>query len=303
MLDLAGGVTQSCDVYFYQVAQNLGIDRIFQFMTAFGLGRTTGIDLPLERTGLMPSREWKAKTRKEIWYPGETLSVGIGQGYMTTTPMQLAQMTARMAMRGAGFKPHIVHAFQDSMTGATTPIEPEALPPIAHHHAQDWETVVSAMVDVTSSQRGTAYKVFKDAPYRAAGKTGTAQVAGLAQDEEKARDLDDTPFHLRDHALFVAFAPADDPKIAVSVIAEHAGHGGSAAAPIARQVMDQYLLGQILYQAPPEPGAPRPTIPPPAVLPSSTMSVVPPPPAIQPAPASNPASVPRAPTTEPRLPQ
>ncbi|HKY92546.1 MAG TPA: penicillin-binding protein 2, partial [Nevskiaceae bacterium] len=175
-LDMAGGVTQSCDVYFYQVAQTLGIDRIHDFLGLFGLGRATQIDLPLERAGLLPSKAWKQRVRKEIWFPGETLSVGIGQGYMTTTPLQLAQITARMAMRGGGFKPHIVHALQDQMTGATMPVAPEALPPIPHRHAHDWEAVVGAMVAVTSSQRGTAYRVFKDAPYSAAGKTGTAQV-------------------------------------------------------------------------------------------------------------------------------
>lgn len=254
-LDMAGAVIQSCDIYFYQVAQALGIDRIHGFLDAFGLGRVTDIDLPLEKTGLLPSREWKMRLRKEAWYPGETLNIGIGQGYLTTTPMQLAQITARMAMRGKGFRPHIVHALQDALTGGQQPVAPEPLPPIPHRHAQDWEAVINAMVDVTSSPRGTAYRAFKDAPYRVAGKTGTAQVAGMAQDELKARDLDDTPFHLRDHALFVAFAPAEDPKIAVAVVAEHAGHGGSAAGPIARQVMDQYLLGQILYQPPPETAA------------------------------------------------
>jgi penicillin-binding protein 2 len=257
-LDMAGGVIQSCDIYFYEVAQALGIDRIHTFLSLFGLGHPTDIDLPLEKSGLLPSREWKMRTRKEAWFPGETLNVGIGQGYMTTTPMQLAQITARMAMRGKGFKPHIVHAMQDALTGVETPVIPEPLPPIPHRHAQDWETVINAMVEVTASERGTARRAFKDAPYRVAAKTGTAQVAGLAQDEIKARNFEDTPFHLRDHALFVAFAPAEDPKIAVAVIAEHAGHGGSAAGPIARQVMDQYLLGQITYNVAPPTGAPRP---------------------------------------------
>lgn len=255
-LDMAGSVIMSCDIYFYQVAQALGIDRIHSFLSLFGLGHPTEIDLPREKSGLLPSREWKMRTRKEVWFPGETLNVGIGQGYMTTTPMQLAQITARMAMRGKGFKPHIVHALQDTLSGVTTPVVPEALTPIPHRHAQDWETVINAMVEVTASQRGTAHRAFKDAPYRVAAKTGTAQVAGMSQEELKARKLEDTPFHLRDHALFIAFAPAEAPQIAVAVIAEHAGHGGSAAGPVARQVMDQYLLGQILYKAPPAPGAP-----------------------------------------------
>ncbi len=253
-LDMAGGVIQSCDIYFYEVAQALGVDRIHTFLSLFGLGHPTDVDLPLEKSGLLPSREWKMRTRKEAWFPGETLNIGIGQGYMTTTPMQLAQITARMAMRGKGFKPHVVHAMQDTLTGATTPVAAEPLTPIPHRHAQDWETVINAMVEVTASQRGTAYRVFKDAPYRVAAKTGTAQVAGMSQEELRAKKLEETPFHLRDHALFVAFAPAEDPKIAVAVIAEHAGHGGSAAAPVARQVMDQYLLGKILYNLPADPG-------------------------------------------------
>jgi penicillin-binding protein 2 len=252
-MNMQSGVMQSCDVYFYELAQSLGIDRIHGFLDQFGLGRPTSIDLPLEKGGLLPSTEWKRRVRKERWYPGETLSVGIGQGYMTTTPMQLAQITSRMAMRGGGFKPHIVHAEQDALTGVTKPVEPEPLPPIVNHHHDDWERVIDAMEDVAHTPGGTAFRVFKDAPYRAAGKTGTAQVAGMSQEEAKARELESVPFHLRDHALFVAFAPADDPQIAVAVIAEHAGHGGSAAAPIARQVMDQYLLGRILY--PPAPPA------------------------------------------------
>lgn len=249
-MNMGGAVIQSCDIYFYRLAQSLGIDRIHGFLDGFGLGHPTGIDLPLEKTGLLPSQEWKRRTRRQVWFPGETLSIGIGQGYMTATPMQLAQVTARMAMRGQGFLPHIVQATEDPQTGARVAVTPEVLPAIPHRHAKDWETVIHAMVDVTSSERGTASRVFRNAPYKAAGKTGTAQVAGMSQEELKARRLEDTPFRLRDHALFVAFAPADDPKIAVAVIAEHAGHGGSAAAPIARQVIDQYLLGEIRYPPP-----------------------------------------------------
>lgn len=291
-LDMAGAVIQSCDIYFYQLAQSLGVDRIHPFLSVFGLGHPTQIDLPLEKSGLLPSREWKLRARKENWYPGETLNFGIGQGFMTTTPMQLAQITARMAMRGKGFKPHIVHAMQDSLTGKTLTVASEALPLIPNKHAQDWETVINAMVEVTASQRGTAHRVFKDAPYRVAAKTGTAQVAGMAQDELKARELEDTPFHLRDHALFVAFAPAEDPKIAVAVIAEHAGHGGSTAAPIARQVMDQYLLGQILYVPPLPPGTPKPAVPAGVPVISAPM----PSGALTPAPA---ATTPVAPTAAP----
>jgi penicillin-binding protein 2 len=140
-LDMAGGVARSCDIYFYNLAINLGIDRIHTFLDEFGLGRSTNIDLPLEKEGLLPSRDWKRRVRHESWYPGETLNVGIGQGYMTVTPMQLAQITARMAMRGAGFKPHLVRALQDPITLETQDIPPEPLELIDNRHKADWETV------------------------------------------------------------------------------------------------------------------------------------------------------------------
>ena len=257
-MNMRSGVMQSCDIYFYQLAQALGIDRIHGFLDQFGLGQRTQVDLPREKAGLLPSREWKRKYRREPWYPGETLIVGIGQGAFTTTPMQLAQISARLAMRGGGFKPHLVLAQESSETGERRRIDPEPLPPISQARIDDWEYVVDAMEDVAHAARGTARAAFKDAPYVAAGKTGTAQVAAMSQDELRARKLEDTPFHLRDHALFVAFAPADDPRIAVAVIAEHAGGGGSNAAPIARQVIDQYLMGEVLYTPPDQPRPPAP---------------------------------------------
>ena len=248
-LDMAGGIAHSCDVYFYSLANTLGVDRIYQAMTGFGLGKATGVDLPLEKNGLMPSREWKRRVRRENWYPGETLNIGIGQGYLTVTPIQLAQMTARIAMRGSGFKPHIVHATEDALTKQIEPVVPEPLPPIPMQNPANWDAVVSAMEQVAQVPGGTAYKIGKDAPYRIAAKTGTAQVAGMSQDEAKARDQATVAERLRDHALFIAFAPAEDPKIVVAVIAEHGGHGASVAAPIARQVMDMYLLGEVRYRA------------------------------------------------------
>ena len=247
-VDMATGVTESCDIYFYQLALSLGIDRIYEAMTQFGFGHSTGVDLPLEKAGLMPSREWKKRYRKENWYPGETLNTGIGQGYTLVTPMQLTQMVARIAMRGGGFKPHIVHASEDALTHAMEVVTPEALDPIQMNDAQSWETVISAMEAVAQSPGGTAYRIGKDAPYRIAAKTGTAQVAGLSQDEAKAPDQASIPMRLRDHALFIAFAPAENPMIAVGVIAEHGGHGGSVAGPVARMVMDQYLLGEVRYR-------------------------------------------------------
>lgn len=244
------GVMKSCDIYFYQLGMSLGVDRIHASMTGFGLGHATGIDLPLEKNGLYPSREWKQRTRKENWYPGETLNIAIGQGYTLTTPMQLAQMTARIAMRGGGFEPHVLHATEDAITKERLPIAPKALPPIQLKDNRNWQTVIAAMEETTHSPGGTAYRIGKDAPYRIASKTGTAQVAAMRQDEKEARTLEETPPHLRDHALFIAFAPVDDPRIAIAVLAEHAGHGGAAASPIARQVMDQYLLGEVRYVPP-----------------------------------------------------
>lgn len=267
-LDMVGGVMQSCDVYFYRLAIALGVDRIAGFLDPFGLGHATGVDLPLERGGVLPSSAWKRKARDEPWYPGETLSVGIGQGFMTVTPMQLAQITARMAMRGLGYTPHLVVGYEDPQTGVRTPVQPKLLARVPNSHVEDWEKVIDSMEAVVKTPGGTAFRVFGNAPYSVAGKTGTAQVASLAQDG-KAPKLEDTPYHLRDHALFVAFAPAEDPRIAIAVIAEHAGGGSAVAAPIAREVIDQALLGEVLYQRPPPANvAVRPeSAPPPAAVP------------------------------------
>ena len=242
-MDMESAVTQSCDIYFYQLALTLGVDRIYSFLAGFGLGQSTGLDLPGEKGGLLPSREWKRRVRRENWYPGETLNIGIGQGYMTATPLQLAQITARIAMRGGGFRPHILHATQNAATGTVTAIAPEPLPQIEMRDPRDWERIVHAMELVAQEPGGTAYRIGHDAPYRIAAKTGTVQVAALAQDEELAPKQNEVAEHLRDHALFIAFAPAEAPRIAISVLVEHAGGGGGAiAAPIAREVMDAYLL-------------------------------------------------------------
>jgi penicillin-binding protein 2 len=246
-VNMLEGVKRSCDIYFYNLATMLGIDRMHEAMTGFGLGHVTGIDLPLEKGGLYPSREWKRAARKENWYPGETLNTGIGQGYVLTTPMQLAQMVSRIAMRGAGYKPHVLHATEDPITRKTVEVQPEALPKIDLKDNANWDTVIAAMEAVTQEPGGTAYAIGRSSPYRIAAKTGSAQVAGLRQDEKKAPRQEDIPLRLRDHALFIAFAPADAPRIAIAVMAEHGGHGASIAAPIARQVMDQYLLGYVLY--------------------------------------------------------
>ncbi|MCI0749913.1 MAG: penicillin-binding protein 2 [Nevskiales bacterium] len=241
-VDLDDAITQSCDIYFYQTALSLGIDAIHDFLDVFGLGRPTGIDLPGENSGLLPSRDWKLRTQREAWFPGETLNLGIGQGYLTVTPLQLAQMAARIATRGQGYRPHLVHATQDPVTGTVTPVLPEPLPPIVLRDESLWQPVIEAMQNAVHAPSGTAYRIGANAPYRIAGKTGTVQLVTLAQDEETAPELQEIPRHLRDHALFIAFAPADNPRIALAVLSEHSGHGGSEAAPIARQVMDTWLL-------------------------------------------------------------
>ncbi|MDP3857880.1 MAG: penicillin-binding protein 2 [Stagnimonas sp.] len=246
-LDMGWALAKSCDIFYYQLATNLGIDRISEVMGQFGFGKPTGIDIPHERSGLSPSREWKRRVRKEPWFPGETLNIGIGQGYWQVTPLQLAQATARLAMRGGGFEPHLVHAIEDPLTGTVTGVTPKALPPMLESEPHEYDDVITAMELVTHTPGGTAYRIGRDSPYRIAGKTGTAQVAGLSQAEEDAPELSATPKHLRDHAWFLAFAPTDKPRIAIAVLVEHAGHGGSVAAPVARQVMDQYLLGRVQF--------------------------------------------------------
>jgi penicillin-binding protein 2 len=249
-LALDQAIAQSCDVYFYQAALNLGIDHIDAVLDEFGFGHLTGVDIPNEKAGILPTREWKRRVHHDSWYLGETVNMGVGQGYFTVTPMELAQAVARLAMRGGGFKPHMVHALRDPVTGVTREVRPEPLPPIKDIESGVYARVIKGMSMVTQTPTGTAYAVFKDAPYTSAGKTGTAQVTGLKQDETYAPKLDTVATQLRDHALFIAFAPVDDPQIVVAVIAEHAGWGATSAAPVARQMIDQYLMGQVLYHPP-----------------------------------------------------
>jgi penicillin-binding protein 2 len=249
-LNLEQAIAQSCDVYFYQVAVNLGIDRIDQVLNEFGFGHATGVDIPNEKAGILPSKAWKQRVYHQNWYLGETVNMGVGQGYFTVTPVELALAVSRLAMRGGGFKPHLVHALHDPVKNTMTVVTPEPLPPIKDIEPGVYDKVIKAMALVTQGPTGTAHAVFKDAPYTSAGKTGTAQVAGLKQDETYAPKIDKVPKLLRDHALFVCFAPVEDPRIAVAVVAEHSGFGATSAAPVARQMLDQYLLGKVLYQTP-----------------------------------------------------
>ncbi|MDD1609390.1 MAG: penicillin-binding protein 2 [Methylococcaceae bacterium] len=235
-VNLNKAITESCDVYFYQLASKLGIDDMHSFLQKFGFGEKTGIDLAGEKTGLLPSREWKFEQKKQSWYPGETLITGIGQGSNQVTPLQLARATATLANKGVVVTPFLVNKI---ISATETRPGPEVHKDIIALKQKNVDSIVAAMVDVVNSERGTANDLKKDVNYLIAGKTGTAQVRGIKQNAKY--DENAIEFKYRDHALFIAFAPADDPKIAVAVIAENGGHGGSIAAPIAAKVIKQYL--------------------------------------------------------------
>ncbi len=235
-VDLNKAITESCDVYFYRLASTLGIDDMHSFLQKFGFGEKTGIDLAGEKTGLLPSREWKMEQKNQAWYPGETLITGIGQGSNQVTPLQLARATATLANRGQVVTPFLVDKIvtaTDTHPGSEIHKDTIAL------KQKNVDSIINAMVDVVHNERGTANDLKKDFNYLMAGKTGTAQVLGIKQNAKYNEN--NIEFKYRDHALFIAFAPADNPKIAVAVIAENGGHGGSIAAPIAAKVIKQYL--------------------------------------------------------------
>jgi penicillin-binding protein 2 len=238
-VDLYQAIEESCDVYFYDLAHRMGVDRIHDFAAPFGLGTRTGVDTTNERSGILPSRAWKRATRGQIWYPGETLNIGIGQGHMLATPMQLAQATSVLATRGSRHRPRLLHALNGE------PQFPEVLGG-ADATDEQWELIHAAMEAVMHGRRGSARAVGRNSSYRMAGKSGTAQVVGIAQDEEY--DAEELQERHRDHGLFIAFAPLEQPTIAVAVVVENGGGGSSVAAPIARKVMDSFLL-------PEEPGS------------------------------------------------
>jgi penicillin-binding protein 2 len=238
-VDMRTSIVQSCDVYFYDLARNLGVDRMHEHMDRFGFGRLSGVDLTGELGGILPSREWKRRSRREPWYPGESLIMGIGQGYFLATPLQLASATATLASRGLHAAPRVVRAVQGPRTAGVKELTTLQASQIRRVDGKNWEDVIEDMRQVVVSPRGTARSIATEA-YGIAGKTGTAQVFTVKQDEEY--DEDKIAKKMRDHALFVAFAPVEEPRIAVAVIVENGGHGGSVAAPIARRVMDRYLL-------------------------------------------------------------
>ena len=238
-VDMYKSIVVSCDTYYYMLANDLGIDNISNFLRRFGFGSRAGIDITGESAGILPSQEWKMRRFKQKWYAGETISVGIGQGYNAYTPLQLAQAVATIANDGVVYRPHIVDYIENITTRNRTTVESQQLRAleIKPEHLQ---LVKQALIGV--NQGGTGARAFAGAQYVSAGKTGTAQVIALKQGEKYVESR--VAERYRDHALFVAYAPADDPKIALAVIVENAGFGARAAAPIARQVLDYYLLGK-----------------------------------------------------------
>ena len=241
-VDLNYAIMQSCDVYFYTLAHDLGITKLNKALTNFGFGVKTGIDIGGESTGLVPSIDWKRSALNQPWYPGETLIAGIGQGYVLATPLQLVTATAALANHGRRVLPRLVYKISDPISGEST-LLPVATPTyVAGYKQEHWDFVIQAMQDVVHGPRGTARRSGANAAYRYAGKTGTSQLFGIDQDGKYEKDK--VPEHLRDHALFIAFAPVEAPKIALVIIVENGGSGSSTAAPIARKLLDHYLLDE-----------------------------------------------------------
>ena len=232
LVDLRMAIAESCDTYYYDLAYRMGIDVLAEVLAPFGLGQRTGIDTTGEQAGILPSTKWKRQALGEAWFPGETLSAGIGQGYMLATPLQLAQATMVLANRGVSYVPTLVNRIDDLIVGGTrreSLVERDA----------DWQSVIEGMVDVVHAPRGTAAQIARGMTYQMAGKTGTSQVISIAQDA--VYEEDNVSERNRNHGLFIAFAPLENPRIVVAVIAENGG-GSGAASPIARQVMDAWLM-------------------------------------------------------------
>ncbi len=238
--NLHKAITQSCDVYFYILAYELGIDRIYSGLSRFGFGQLTGIDIGGESKGLLPSREWKREALGQVWFPGETLIMGIGQGYALTTPLQLVKATATLANRGKVVTPRLVSSTSNVMTDEATLLPVRTESPLTIKNEQFWDEIITSLKDVVHGPGGTAWRSGLNAPYQFAGKTGTAQVIGIAQDEEYKKE--EIAEEFQDHALFIAFAPVEKPEIALAIIVENGGGGSKTAAPIARKMLDHYML-------------------------------------------------------------
>jgi penicillin-binding protein 2 len=254
VVDMYKSIVVSCDTYYYVLANDMGIDAIARFMGQLGLGSRTGIDITGEAAGVLPSQQWKRqrfrRPEQQKWYAGETISIGIGQGYNSYTPLQLAGAVATVANDGVMFRPHIVNYVEDIRTRERTPVEPNPLRTI-DSRPEHIAVVKQAMIGV--NKEGTGARAFAGAGYVSGGKTGTAQVVGLKPGEKYIASKVAERF--RDHALFIAYAPADAPKIALAVIVENSGFGARYAAPVARAVIDYYLLGKV--PPPPKPDKER----------------------------------------------
>jgi len=257
-------IAQSCDVYFYELASMLGVEKLSGFLAHFGLGQITGIDIGGERRGILPSPAWKKARFKspgdQVWFPGETVIFGIGQGYLIVTPLQAAHMVSILASRGKSYQPRLVKAYREQGTGKIHPITPKLVESIDVAKPEDWQVAINGMIKVMSGDGGTGRRSQAGAQYQIAGKTGTAQVFTVAQNQSYKLMESQLNERLLDHGWFIAFAPADNPKLAVAVIIENGKHG-TAAAPIARRVLDQFILGKTT----------TPEIPPPLVTPAGTV--------------------------------
>lgn len=253
-VDLHDAIVQSCDVYFYKLAVALDIENLRAFLAPFGFGRPAGVDLIGESSGILPSPEWK-RARGQPWYPGETVITAIGQGLILATPLQLVTGIGTIANQGVRMKPMLMRAYEDPKTRVTRAAAPEAEAAIPLRDPRNLDTVIRHLTDVVHTNRGTAFGISRNLTYKIAGKTGTAQVKGIAQGATYSERA--TPERFRDHALFIAFAPVESPKVAVAVVVENGGHGSTAAAPIARKVMDYVILGGA--EAPPISEAARTT--------------------------------------------
>lgn len=246
-VDIGSALEQSVNTYFYQLAMNMGIDRMHAYLSQFGFGSASGIDVPGEGRGLLPSREWKRAAHEEPWYPGETVIAGIGQGFMVVTPLQLANALATLVNGGTRFEPRLLYATKPAGVARAKRVLAPVKMQVPVRDPQDWQVILDGMDRVVNGLRGTARRIAVDARYRTGGKTGTAQVYQL--NRNKDYDESELAENLRDHALFIAFAPVEAPRIAIAVIVEHGGAGSKAAAPVARATLDAWLDQEI------EPGA------------------------------------------------
>lgn len=238
-MDAIASISQSCDVYYYNIGKELGIQRIHEYLAQFGLGKKTGIDLPNESAGILPNKAWKKKKYGRSWFIGDTINASIGQGYMSTTPLQMAYFAAILASRGKVFTPHFVTHYRHAVSGEKIQQSIEQKANVKQNNPHAWTSISQSLIDVMYGSKGTGRKVKIDLPFKIAGKTGTAQVFSFR--DNKRIKKEDLKKSLRDNSVFVAYAPADKPVIALAVILENAGGGSEIAAPVATQILQKYF--------------------------------------------------------------